>query len=444
MRVRQRGPGSVRSSAARRSAASSAAQRSAAQQPGPRVVVVGGGFAGLSALHALRGRGLAVTLVDRNVYSTFQPLLYQVATAGLTSSDVAYPLWSVTRKTGARFHRGLLDHLDTAGRVVHLDDGSELGYDYLILATGVSANFFGIPGADEQSMSLYTRRDAVALRERLEAELERRSWGGVNAGLNITIAGGGATGVELAGTLAELRNIAVPASFPGIDPATVKVTLIEQAPALLAAFKPREREYARRQLLQRGVDVQLGTAIKKLAPGEVLLADGTSVPSDIIVWAAGVAAPPAIGQLGLAHGHSGRLLVGRDLRVQGEERVFAAGDISVSATDPVAQLAQPAIQQGRHAAEQVLRLIAGQETAEFRYHDKGIMATIGSRSAVVELPVGIRLRGTLAWLAWLGLHLYTLLGNRQRIVTLVNLSWRYLTWSRGGGIIVGDDPAKTD
>ena len=440
MRARQRGPGSVHSLAARRSAASLAARRAAAQRAGPRVVVVGGGFAGLSALHALRGSGAAVTLVDRNVYSTFQPLLYQVATAGLTSSDVAYPLWSVSRKTGARFHRGKLMHLDTAARVVRLDDGSELAYDYLILATGVSANFFGIPGADKQSLTLYTRRDAVALRERLEWELEQRSWGGVDTGLNITIAGGGATGVELAGTLAELRNIALPASFPAIDPGTVKVTLIEQAPALLAAFKPKEREYARRQLLHRGVDVQLGKTIMELAPGEVLLADGTSVPSDIIVWAAGVAAPPAIGQLGLAHGHSGRLLVGPDLRVQGEDRVFAAGDISVSATDPVAQLAQPAIQEGRHAARQVLALIAGQPTAVFRYHDKGIMATIGSRSAVVELPVGIRLRGTLAWLAWLGLHLYTLLGNRQRIVTLVNLSWRYLTWSRGGGIIVGDDP----
>jgi NADH dehydrogenase len=444
MKARQRGPGSVRSRPARRSAASSAAQRLAARQAGPRVVVIGGGFGGLAALHALRGRGAAVTLVDRNVYSTFQPLLYQVATAGLTSSDVAYPLWSVTRKTGARFHRGLLEHIDTASRVVRLDDGSELGYDYLILATGVSANFFGIPGADKQSMSLYTRRDAVALRERLEFELEQRSWGGVSAGLSVTIAGGGATGVELAGTLAELRNIALPASFPGIDPATVKVTLIEQAPALLAAFKPREREYARRQLLQRGVDVQLGMAIKELAPGEVLLANGTSVPSDITVWAAGVAAPEAIGRLGLAHGHSGRLLVGPDLRVQGEERIFAVGDISVSATDPVAQLAQPAIQQGRHSAQQVLRLIAGHETEVFRYHDKGIMATIGSRSAVVELPVGLRLRGTLAWLAWLGLHLYTLLGNRQRLVTLVNLSWRYLTWSRGGGIIVGDDPAEKD
>ncbi|MGH3273542.1 MAG: NAD(P)/FAD-dependent oxidoreductase [Streptosporangiaceae bacterium] len=451
MRASQDGPGSAGqhgASPAGQHGASPARRAGFGGRPpagagGPRVVVIGGGFAGLSALHALRGSGAAVTLVDRNVYSTFQPLLYQVATAGLTSSDVAYPLWSVTRKTGAQFHRGLLDRLDTAARIVRLDDDTELGYDYLILATGVSANFFGIPGADKHSMSLYSRRDAVVLRDRLERELAQRSWGSVRTGLSITIAGGGPTGVELAGTLAELRNIALPASFPAIDPATVQVTLIEQAPALLTAFRPKEREYARRQLLARGVEVRLGAAIREIGSGQVLLADGTSVPSDVTVWAAGVAAPDSIGRLGLARGKSGRFLVESDLRVRGEDRVFAAGDIAVSATDPVPQLAQPAIQQGRHAAAQVRRLLAGQGTAAFQYCDKGIMATIGSRSAVVELPTGVRLRGTLAWLAWLGLHLYTLLGNRQRIVALVNLSWRYLTWSRGGGIIVGDDPAKS-
>jgi NADH:ubiquinone reductase (H+-translocating) len=410
----------------------------------PRVVVVGGGFAGLSALNTLKGSGAAVTLVDRNVYSTFQPLLYQVATAGLTSADVAYALWSVTRKTGARFHKGTLTEVDTAGRVARLDDGTELGYDYLILATGVSANFFGIPGADKNSLSLYTRRDAVALRERLLGELEERSWDGNSSGLNITIAGGGATGVELAGTVAELRNIALPAAFPGIDPATMRVTLIEQAPALLAAFRPRQREYARQQLVDRGVDVRLGTAIKEVTPDGVLLADGTSVPSDVTVWAAGVAAPESTAALGLPSGHAGRLLVGPDLRVEGQDRVFAIGDIGENSDHPVAQLAQPAIQEGRFAAQQVRRLMAGQGMQRFAYHDKGIMATIGHRSAVVEIPVGVRLRGTLAWLAWLALHVWTLLGNRNRIVALVNLSWRYLTWSRGGGIIVGDDPPERD
>jgi NADH dehydrogenase len=410
----------------------------------PSVVVVGGGFAGLSALTALKGSGAKVTLVDRNVYSTFQPLLYQVATAGLTSSDVAYPLWSVTRKSGARFHKGMLTEVDPAHQTVRLDDGTELRYDYLILATGVSANFFGIPGADKNTMSLYTRRDAVALRNRLMGELESRSWGGNDSGLSIAIAGGGATGVELAGTLAELRNIALPASFPSVDPARMKVTLVEQAPALLAAFQPKQREYARTQLLHRGVDVQLGTAIKEVTPDGLLLADGTTVPGDVTVWAAGVAAPDSIGQLGLPSGHAGRLEIGADLRITGQDRIFAAGDISVNSDDPVAQLAQPAIQQGRHSGRQIRRLMAGQATQPFSYHDKGTMATIGRASAVVEIPVGIRLRGTLAWLAWLGLHLYTLLGGRNRLVALVNLAWRYLTWSRGGGILVGDDEPEAD
>ncbi len=419
-----------------------AARGRAQTSAGPRVVIVGGGFAGLSALNELKGSGAAVTLVDRNLYSTFQPLLYQVATAGLTSSDVAYPLWSVTRRTGARFHKGLLTGIDTARRVISLDDGADLEYDYLILATGVSANFFGIPGADKHSICMYTRRDAVTLRDRLVSELERMSQDSGDARLAITIAGGGATGVELAGTLAELRNIALPASFPAIRRDHVQVTLVEQAPVLLAAFRPRQQEYARHQLIERGVDVRLGTAIREVTSDGVLLADGTTLASDLTVWAAGVAAPDATGNLGLPSGRGGRLTVGPDLRIDGQDRIFAAGDISVSSAHPVAQLAQPAIQQGRFAARQIRRLLAGQATGSFQYHDKGTMATIGSRSAVVELPVGIRIRGTLAWLAWLGLHLYTLLGNRNRLVTLVNLSWRYLTWSRGGGILVGDDPPE--
>lgn len=414
------------------------------QAGGPRVVIIGGGFAGLAAMNELKGSGALVTLVDRNLYSTFQPLLYQVATAGLTSSDVAYPLWSVTRRTGARFHKAMMTGIDTASRVVSLDDGAQLTYDYLILATGVSANFFGIPGADKHSMSLYTRRDAVALREQLIGQLERLSQNGRDGGLAVTIAGGGATGVELAGTLAELRNIALPAAFPTISPQRIQVTLVEQAPALLAAFRPHQQEYARRQLLDRGVDVRLGAAIREVTSDGVLLADGTTLASDVTVWAAGVAAPGATGRLGLPSGRAGRLVVGPDLRIEGQDRIFAAGDISVSSSHPVAQLAQPAIQQGRFAARQVRRLLAGQGTESFRYHDKGIMATIGRRSAVVELPVGVRMRGTLAWLAWLALHLYTLLGNRNRLVALVNLSWRYLTWSRGGGILVGDDPPETD
>jgi NADH:ubiquinone reductase (H+-translocating) len=410
---------------------------------GPRVLVVGGGFAGLSALDVLAKANVQVTLVDRNIYSTFQPLLYQVATAGLTSSDVAYPLWSVTRRTRAHFRKGELAALDLDNRVARLADGAELSYDYLIIATGVSANFYGVTGAQQYSMSLYTRRDAIALRNRLLLEFERRAAGEVGPEFDVTMVGGGATGVETAGTLAEVRNIALPAAFPEFDRSRMRVRLIEMAPALLSPYHEHEREYARRQLADRGVDVFLNSTIKEIGPGTVTLADGSTHRSDLTVWTAGIEAPAAEWNAALPRAHVGRIEVGPDLRVTGQERVFAIGDVSVT-SDPLPQLAQPAIQQGRHAGRQIRRLLAGQPTEPFSYHDKGIMATIGRRSAVVELPSGIRLRGTLAWLAWLGLHLIYLLGSRNRVVTLVNLSWRYLTWSRGGGLIVGDDVPEQD
>jgi NADH:ubiquinone reductase (H+-translocating) len=411
---------------------------------GPEVLVIGGGFGGLSAIQALAASGASVTLVDRNIYSTFQPLLYQVATAGLTSADVAYPLWAATGKAGARFRKGELAGLDPARQVATLSSGEELSYDYLIVATGVSAAYFGVAGAAEHSISLYTRRDAVALRNMLLDALEQRNEGLADPELDVTVVGGGATGVELAGTLAELRNIALPSTFPEIDRSMFKVRLIEMAGALLTPYRESLREYTRHQLLHRGVEVMLGTAIKEVRADSVLLSDGTEHRSDITVWAAGVSAPDSGWSAGLQRGKGGRLDVEPDLRVTGQDRVFAVGDVCVSESAPVPQLAQPAIQQGRHAGEQVVRLMAGRPTVPFRYHDKGIMATIGRRSAVVELPGGIRLRGTLAWLAWLALNLMYLLGNRNRLVTFVNLSWRYLTWSRGGGVIVGDDVPDQD
>jgi NADH dehydrogenase len=412
-----------------------------------RVVIAGAGFAGLTALDKLGKRsGLQVTLVDRNSYSMFQPLLYQVATAGLTSADVAYPAWTAVRKARASFSKGEISGIDAAGRKLLLADGPAIGYDYLILATGVSAAFFGVAGAAEHSFSLYTRRDAIRLRDHLMAELERRSVAGDTRDLAVTVVGGGATGVELAGTVAELRNIALPSSFPALDRRRVKVSLIEAGQALITPFRASLREYARRELVKRGVDVMLGTKISRVEPGKVVVAadepGGTerTLDSDITVWAAGVAAPQWIGDLGLPTGRGGRIMAGQDLLVAGQDRIFAAGDIALIDGQPLPQLAQPAIQQGRHAAAQIRRLIAGQPTQPFTYHDKGIMATIGHRSAVVELALGVRVRGTLAWLAWLALHLITLLGGRNRISALVNLSWRYLTWSRGGGVIVGDDP----
>jgi NADH:ubiquinone reductase (H+-translocating) len=407
---------------------------------GARVLVVGAGFAGLATVSRLARGGMRVTLADRHIYSTFQPLLYQVATAGLAPSDVAYPLRGFAHKYGARFRHGDLAHVDTDGRIAEFADGGQLEYDYLILATGVTAGFFGITGAAEYSHALYTLHDAATMRARILAGLELLSLEGVRRDVTVTIVGGGATGVELAGTLAEFRNIGLPSSYPDIDPQCVHIRLVEQAPVLLTPYVPPLQEYAREQLVKRGVDLHLNATIKEITADRLILADGQELPSDLTAWAAGVAGPPEAGKWGLPQGKGGRLLARPDLRVEGQDRIFAIGDIALTGEHPVPQLAQPALQMGRHAAVQIRRLEAGQDTVPFRYHDKGTMATIGSRSAVVELDHGIRFRGTIAWLAWLALHLVTLLGGRNRITALINLSSRYLSWRRGGGIIVGDDP----
>jgi NADH:ubiquinone reductase (H+-translocating) len=408
------------------------------REPAPRVTVVGAGFAGLAAVRRLARSGMQTTLIDRNVYSTFQPLLYEVATAGLTSSDVAYPVRSESRRHGAAFQHGELAGIDSTARQIVLADGAKLGYDYLILATGVSASYHGIPGAAEFSMGLYTRHDAIVLRDRIMAGLELISRTGLRNDVAITVIGGGATGVEMAGSLADLRNVALAVSYPEIDAGRIHISLVERDPALLTPFHPALREYTRRQLVKRGVDVRLGAAIREIAPGRVILTDGSILPSDVTVWAAGVAAPEPVSNWNLPQAAGGRNRIGADLRVAGQQRIFAIGDVSLIEDQALPQLAQPALQMGKHAADQVRRLAQGQATVPFRYRDKGIMATIGYRSAVVELPHRVRFRGTPAWLAWLALHIITLLGGRNRISALVNMSSRYLTWQHGGGLIVGD------
>ena len=383
------------------------ARRHQADPDAPHVVICGAGFGGLSAIKRLTRAGMRVTLVDGHLYSTFQPLLYQVATAGLNPGDVAYPAGGFAGRHGAIFRRGELAAIDPASRRIKLGNGLELGYDYLILATGVSASHYGIDGAAEHTLGLYTRRDAIVLRNHLMAGFERLSVG--DGDLAVTVVGGGATGVELAGTLAELRRTVLRATYPDVDPSRVHVRLIEMAPALLGPFHPELREYARVQLVKRGVEVRLNTRIAEVTAEHVMLADVEKLHSDITVWAAGVAAAEAVAGWGLPQGKGGRIVIGPDLRVQGQDRIFAAGDIAVNPDDPTPQLAQPALQMGRHAAAQIVRLQRQLPTEPFAYHDKGLMATIGRRSAVVQLAGRLRwlrLRGTLAWLAWFCL-LYT-------------------------------------
>ncbi len=410
--------------------------------PAPHVIVIGAGFAGLYAVQGLRKRRFRVTLIDRNLYSTFQPLLYQVATGGLNPGDVSYAIGGYTRRYGARYCRGTLTGIDPAARRITLEDGREMTYDYLILASGVSASHFGIKGAEEYTYGLYTRRDAVTLRDRFLADVERLSEGPPGATLAITMVGGGATGVELAGTVAELRNAVLRETFPDVDSSRIHVRLVEMQSELLTPFDKKLRGYTRDQLVKRGVDVRLNTAIAEVTPDRVLLKNGQDLHSDITVWTAGVAAPPEAKQWGLPQGHAGRVETGPDLRVKGQDRIFAVGDIGLVTDNPAPQLSQPAIQMGRFAAEQIRRIEAGQPTGTFHYHDKGQAATIGRRSAVIELAHGPDLRGTLAWLGWLGLHFLYLMGGRNRVSAIINLAWRYLTWGHGGTVIVGDEPGS--
>jgi NADH:ubiquinone reductase (H+-translocating) len=404
------------------------------------VLVCGAGFGGLSTIKRLTRAGLRVTILDGNLYSTFQPLLYQVATAGLNPGDVCYPVGGFVRRYGAIYRRGQLAAVDPESRRVTLTDGREFGYDYLIIATGVSASYYGIKGAAEHTFALYTRRDAMVLRDHLMLGFERLSEESADSHLTITVIGGGATGVELAGTLAELRGTVLGATFPDVDPSRVHVRLVEMSPSLLGPFHEKLREYARVQLVKRDVDIRLNTRIAEVTADRVLLADGEDLPSDLTVWAAGVAAAQDVAGWGLPQGKNGRITVGPDLRVTGQDRIFAVGDIAINPDDPTPQLAQPALQMGRHAAAQIVKLEAKAATEPFKYHDKGTMATIGRRSAVVQLAGGLRLTGTLAWLAWFALHLVYLLGGRNRVTALINLTYRYVSWGHGGAVIVGDEP----
>jgi len=406
------------------------------------VVVVGGGFAGLAAVKALAGSEASVTLVDRNIYSTFQPLLYQVATGGLNPGDISYPIRGFAGRKGIHYRQGSVAGVDTQRQVVTLADGTELRWDYLILAIGSTVNHFGVPGAADHSLSLYTRAEAIELRDELMARLEDRAAGRRTGALNLVVVGGGATGVEVAGTLAELRNDAIPVAFPEIPVDDVHVILVEQGKVLLAPFDPRLQGFSLRALADRDVEVRLGTTIEAVEAAAVVLEGGERLPADLVVWAAGVRIPEVVSTWGLPQGRGGRIVVRPDLRVEGHDRVFAVGDLALTGP-PLAQLANPAMQAGAHAGRQVRRLLRGEPTEAFRYRELGTMATIGRRAAVVELPKGIRLTGTIAWLAWLGLHVVRLLGNRNRASALVNLGWRYLAWPRGAGGIVGDLPDRT-
>ena len=303
-------------------------------------------------------------LLDRDLYNTFQPLLYQVATGALNPGDVTYALRTFAgRYPHVRFQRACVTDVDPGNRRVRLDSGAEVAYDYLILACGVTANYFGIPGAEEHARTTYTRAAAIAVRDRVLGNLEAFAQGRDDAVEPVAvIVGGGPTGVEMAGALAELRNAGLPLAYPEVDPQRVRVVLVEMTDKVLGPFDPKLREYAADALRKRGVELRLGVAVKEVRDDCVVLADGEQLPSAITIWATGVKVDDGVRGWGLPQGRGGRLRVGPDRRVEGHPEIFAVGDLADDADDPLPQLARPAIDGGRHAAAQVRRLLAGEST----------------------------------------------------------------------------------
>jgi NADH:ubiquinone reductase (H+-translocating) len=412
----------------------------------PHVVVLGAGFGGISATNELSKEGFRVTLIDRHPYNTFQPLLYQVATGGLNAGDVTYALrYFAAKHEGVRFRRAEVVGIDHETREVICSDDVRIGFDYLIIGNGITTNHFGIPGAAEYTMSMYTRAEALRVRDTIFGALEIiAGTSDPNTGaFTVVVVGGGATGVEMAGQLAELKTETIPSTYPELNPARVHVVLVEMAEHLLAPFDDSLRKYALRELIKRGVDVRLKTVISEVHPDRVDFKDGSSMPVDMVIWAAGVAGDQEIRNWGLPIGRAGRIEVNPDTSVIGQDRIFAIGDASIIVEDPLPQLAQPAIQMGKHAAKQITRLYRGLDTQKFSYHDKGTMATIGRGDAVLQMPTGLKLTGVIAWLGWIALHIVFLLGGRNRVQTLVNLGSRY-AGPRRSNAIVGDvmEPPK--
>lgn len=423
----------------------------------PHIVIVGSGFGGLNAATRLARLPVDITVVDRDNYHGFWPLLYQVATAGLGADDIAHPIRSIYAgfpNVSVRLGTVTGVHLDE--RTVEIDGEPGLRYDFLILAAGSSTSDFGIPGVDEHAFALKTLPDAVRLRNHILTTFEHAAIEG-SAGhdpgaLTVVLVGGGPTGVEMAGALSELigRNLAM--DFPGLDLTRARVILVEMTDHLLPGFGAVSQQSALDTLLRRGVEVCLDTKLSKVTAQGVTFEDGRSIPARTVVWTAGVKANPLAESIPGRKGRGGTVPVLPDLTLEGHPEVFVIGDlaaarsyrrrISGEGSEQLPQLAQVAIQGGRHTAENIRRLLDGKPTRPFRYHNHGIMATIGRRAAVAELPGGLKFRGTLGWLAWLAVHLVFLVGFRNRVVVMVNWAWNYLTWDRAARVIL-DDGSRT-
>jgi NADH dehydrogenase len=402
----------------------------------PRVLVLGGGFGGLQCARALAGKPVNVLLLDRHNYHLFTPLLYQVASSLLNPSEISFPLRRVLRDRNVRVRLAEVARLDLAGRRVHAADGHVFDYDWLVIATGCDTNFFGMDSIERAALGLKHLPDAMALRNHVlscfEAALLENDPEARQRWLNFLVVGGGPTGVEYSGALCELFRLALPRDFPDLDVRQSRVVLVEALDRLLYDFPPELGEYTKRALERKGVEVRLGTRVTEVEDHTgVRLADGGRIGARTLIWAAGVkaAVPPADPPLPLTP--QGRVDVDENLLVRGQDRAFAIGDVAGALWEgePLPMMAPPAMQQGRHVAAQITRALEGLPLEPYRFHDKGVMATIG-RSAGVAALGRLRLKGFIGWIAWLVIHLYYLIGFRNRLIVLSRWTYNYFRLDR--------------
>ena len=418
-------------------------------EPGkPKVVILGGGFGGLAAARELRHAPVSVTLVDRRNHHLFQPLLYQVATASLNASDIAEPIRKVLAdQPNTKVLLAEVDRIDVNARALTFADGDGLSYDYLIVAAGATHSYFGHDEWEENAPSLKSIEDALDVRRRLllafEAAERAKDPESRDAWLTFVLVGGGPTGVELAGSLAEMARHALKGEFRHIEPAAARVILVEGLERVLPGFPPKLSEWARKDLESMGVEVRTGTMVKAIDEFGVDL-DGDRIKSRTVLWAAGVRASPIGASLGAELDRSGRVIVEPDLSLPGHPEVYVVGDLALVMQDgkPVPGVAQGAIQGGRHAAASIVASLSGKPSTPFRYKDKGMLAAIGRAAAVADLPK-IDLTGFPAWVIWAVVHIYFLIGFRNRLFVMAHWTWAFLTHDRGARLITGSPLARS-